>query len=282
MTEEQIVLCGHGSGNPSTKNCYSYLESRYNQFAPNGKRKGLAVVKRFKKLDDAGRKKFHDKYKEILGRNYYNQNLRQYVYHPYNGNYFSDCSSSLCATLQEIGYEIGLLNTAGIYSSNLFETVPVDIQNGHIMNPEILKVGDFLEFVGNDPSRPMQIGHVEGVYSMPLSFAEKKIDATVLVNEDLNVRAEPSRDGRIITVYPKGTLVHCIGKSGTWFDTGKGWISRNYVTGWILEDGRYWYIDNGSYPMHCAMDIGGSEYHFDKDGWMLDASRFAKNGSVVY
>jgi hypothetical protein len=48
----------------------------------------------------------------------------------------------------------------------LFETVPVKIKNGHITNPEILKVGDAILFVGTDPSRPKQIGHVEFIYTI--------------------------------------------------------------------------------------------------------------------
>ena len=41
-----------------------------------------------------------------------------------------------------------------------------NIVKGHITNPEILKVGDCLLFVGSDPSRPLQIGHVEYVYEI--------------------------------------------------------------------------------------------------------------------
>ena len=48
----------------------------------------------------------------------------------------------------------------------MFETVPVKIENGHITNPEILKVGDAILFVGSDPSRPKQIGHVEFIYTI--------------------------------------------------------------------------------------------------------------------
>lgn len=280
MTEDQIVLCGHGSGKPSLKNMYSYLQSRYDKIAKNGKHKGVAVVRRFKKLENPA--KFHDKYTEILGRNNYSQNLRQYVYHPYGGQYYSDCSSSLCATLQEIGYSIGLLNTAGIYDSSLFETVPVQISKGHILNPEILRVGDFIEFVGDDPERPMQIGHVEGVYSMPMTYTETPIQATVVINEDLNIRTQPSTSGAIVGIYMKGAMVTCSAKSGTWFKTEKGWISRKFVSGWVREDGRYWYVENGAYPMHGAKDIGGEEYHFDRDGWMIESARISPTGAVIY
>lgn len=80
------------------------------------------------------------------------------------------------ATFKKIGYNVSLLNTAGIYNSNLFETVPVTIKNGHILNPEILKVGDCILFIGNDPSRPLQIGHVEYVYE--ISNSSTKISTT--------------------------------------------------------------------------------------------------------
>jgi hypothetical protein len=168
MTAKDIIICGHGSKTPSTKNFYTYSASRYSQKASNGKRKGIVAVRRLKALTDDGRKKFHDKYKTILGRNQYNQNLRQYVYTPYsNGKYYSDCSSSICATYAEIGYNCPLLNTAGIYTDSRFETVPVIIKDGQVQNCEILKVGDCILYVGNDPARPLQIGHVEAIYEMP-------------------------------------------------------------------------------------------------------------------
>lgn len=169
ITEKDIIICGHGSGNPSTKNMYTYNSQRYSSVASNGKRKGVVCVLRLKALTDSGRTKYHDTYKTILGRNIYNQNLRNYVYKAYNRKYYSDCSSSICATFAKIGYNVSLLNTAGMYYSSLFEKVPVKISNGHITNPEILKVGDCLMYVGSDPSRPLQIGHVESVYEIKSS-----------------------------------------------------------------------------------------------------------------
>lgn len=167
MTEKDIKICGHGSGYPSTKNMYTYLENRYNLFAPNGKRKGLVAVRRVKGLTDSERKLFHDAYTSIIGRNYYSQDLREYVFTPYKGKYYSDCSSSGDACYGKANHNVGWLNTAGIYTSSKFETVPVTIKNGHVQNPDVLKVGDALLFVGNDPSRPKQIGHVEYIYELP-------------------------------------------------------------------------------------------------------------------
>lgn len=58
VTEKDIALCGHGSGTPSTKNMYTYLESRYKSIAPNGKHKGSYCSKTIKKITDSGRKSF--------------------------------------------------------------------------------------------------------------------------------------------------------------------------------------------------------------------------------
>ncbi len=172
-TEKTITICGHGSGRPSTKVMHTYLEARYKSKASNGKRKGVVKVMRLKALTDEGRKKFHDSYKILIGRNYYDQAKRQYVYRKAtDGKYYSDCSSSGMATIQKCGYGVTLLNTAGIYGSSLFEEVTVKIKNGHITNPEILKVGDAILFIGNDPKRPLQIGHVEWVYEIKGSTKE--------------------------------------------------------------------------------------------------------------
>jgi hypothetical protein len=166
MTDKDIAICGHGSGTPSIKNLNTYSSSRYKSVASNGKRKGIVAVKRPKKMTNDIQKKFHDAYKTILGRNTYSQSLRQYVFTAYNGKYYSDCSSSGCAAYKKAGLSISLLNTAGIYNSSDFETVNVKIKDGHITNPEVLKVGDAILFAGNDPSRPLQIGHVEYVYEI--------------------------------------------------------------------------------------------------------------------
>lgn len=109
---------------------------------------------------------YHDTYKTILGRNIYSQNLRRYVYTPYNGKYYSDCSSSICATMDRIGVSMSLYNTAGMYFSNIWKLVNVGSVNGHITDVTKLNVGDALMFVGNNPLRPLQIGHVESVYEI--------------------------------------------------------------------------------------------------------------------
>lgn len=276
-----IICCGHGSGTPSTKNLASYNASRYAQVASNGVHKGLVCVRRLKALEDP--QKFHDMYKTILGRNIYNQSLRQYVYKKYNGRYYSDCSSSICATYQQLGIDIGLLNTAGMYESNLFETVPTIVAAGNIMNPELLRVGDILLYAGNDPSRPKQIGHVEAVYEIPAALPEVPVEGTVVITaSELNIRQTPSTSGAVVGAYGKDELVHLVAKCGEWFKTANGWISRKYVEGWILEDAKYWYIKNGAYPISTVMTIKGIDYVFDRDGWMVTSDRISPSGSIIY
>ena len=243
VTENNITICGHGSGTPSLKNMNTYLTTRYNSKASNGVRKGIVKVMRLKALTDDNRKRFQTTYGTLLGRNSYSQSLRQYVYTPNKGRYYSDCSSSGMATFNKLGYKVALLNTAGIYQSSLFEEVKVKIKNGHITNPEILKVGDCLLFKGSDPSRPLQIGHVEFVYQINGTSSSKttstlqkesssfkvgqKIEVTAT---ELNVRKTPN--GSVLNRMKKGHKCTLRAIEGTW---GKVCVIINgkTVTGWI-------------------------------------------------
>lgn len=290
IAEDRIIIAGHGSGHPSTKGLASYNSSRYAQIASNGVRKGLVCVRRLKALTDEGRKRVHDKYAEIIGRNTYSQNLRQYVFTPYNGTYYSDCSSSICATFNQAGYKMELLNTVGMYYSDLFEDVPVVIAAGHVMQPELLRVGDILLYAGSDPQRAHvhQIGHVEMVYDIPEEMPVVPIEGTLHVNaNELNVRCLPSLAGAVVGTKKHGDILTASAKCGQWFRISEGWVSRRYVSGWILEayskdEDRYWWTDNGSYAMSEIREINGHEYAFDHDGWMLTADRIAPTGSIIY
>ena len=107
------------------------------------------------------------KYDELIGRNHYSQPLRDYCYRKHrDGNYYSDCSSSICYAYKEAGYGFGILNTAGIYQSARLVTVDVPIRDGQVQDIGQLRVGDMLEFAGTDESRPQTIGHVEMVHTL--------------------------------------------------------------------------------------------------------------------
>lgn len=112
------------------------------------------------------------KYEEILGRNKYSQAKRSYAYKRYSdGKYYSDCSSSVALAYKEAGYPFygnnGSYNpnTVGMYQAKSLVDVPVEIKNGIIQNPEVLRLGDMLLFAGKDTSRKYAdyVGHVEMV-----------------------------------------------------------------------------------------------------------------------
>lgn len=108
-------------------------------------------------------------YNTILGRNYYSQPKRNYCFTKYtDGKYYSDCSSSISYCYRKAGYDFGILNTVGMYQSTKMTDVPVQIKNGKIQNPEVLRVGDMLLFAGTDVSRASAgyVGHVEMVHTI--------------------------------------------------------------------------------------------------------------------
>ena len=115
---------------------------------------------------NARRLRVRDKYRTILGRNYYSQPRRNYCYKQYrDGKYYSDCSSSVSWTYSVVGESFGILNTVGMWTSSKLVDVPVKIVKGIIQNPDVLCIGDMLLFAGNDAGRKTYgyVGHVEMV-----------------------------------------------------------------------------------------------------------------------
>ena len=268
MTERDITICGHGSGTPSLKNLYAYNELRYNGKMSNGVRKSLLKVRRLKALDTNGKRdNFRALYGSILGRNSYNQDLRQFCYTPYRGRYYSDCSSSGCATYQRIGCEIPLLNTAAMLGSDLFTDVPVRIRDGHIENPEVLQVGDALLYAGN-LNRPSlsYVGHVEYIYDMPImrgsGWSHEGGDWQYL--ED----GEPVRDEwRYI--------------DGRWyvFDAA----GRMIRDSWHLDGDVYYYLGHdGGMLSGQWFDYRGDWYYLDADGRMVTDAYVHHNRGWCY
>ena len=257
MTEKDITICGHGSGTPSLKNLNEYLTMRYSQKMSNGVRKGLLAVRRLKALDtDGERQHFHDTYRTILGRNVYDQDLRQFVYTPYKGRYYSDCSSSGCATYQRCGAEIALLNTAGMLTSDLFYDVDCGIKDGHILHPEKLRVGDALLFAGN-LSRPslQYVGHVEYIYEIPITVRsgwQEEADGWKYLEKGEPIRDEWRYiDGRWYVFDGGGVMI-----TG-WFRAAEGWY---YLAGdgamcssqWIADRGKTYYVtQTGLMAVNC-------------------------------
>ena len=221
------------------------------------------------------------KYATIIGRNIYSQTLRDYCFKKYkDGNYYSDCSSSICYTYKEAGEGFGILNTAGIYQSSKLTTVDVPIING-IPDVSYLRVGDMLEFAGSDSSRPLKIGHVEMVYSI-------------------------EGNGAIICGHGSGRpsykdmAAYCKQRYNSW--ASGGWRKelvcvRRYIqddaipeespklSGWKQEaDGWRFYLgDTGNYVSNAwYQDTDGKWYWFRGDGLMVHDTWYRYKGDWYY
>lgn len=229
------------------------------------------------------------KYATIIGRNLYSQPLRDYCFKRYkDGNYYSDCSSSICLTYAAVGEGFGSLNTAGIYQSPKLTTVATSIVEG-IPDVSQLRVGDMLEFAGTDASRPKRIGHVEMVHSIDGS-------KVILCGHG---SGRPSF---------KDMAAYCSSRYNSWAPGGwrKGLVCVRryiqddaapmepaYIPGWHQEDdGWRYYLGTDGFFVRNAwyQDTDGSWYWFDgagrmvHDTWYLykdDWYRLGADGAMV-
>jgi len=219
-----------------------------------------------------------DKYATLIGRNIYSQNLRDYCFKKYSdGNYYSDCSSSICHSYQEAGYGFGNLNTAGIYQSGKLTTVDADIAAG-IPDISRLRKGDMLEFAGSDASRPLKIGHVEMYCGNGIICGHGS--------------GRPSY---------KDLKAYCKSRYDSWASGGwrQGLVCvRRYIqddvipvpepvklSGWNQEpDGWRFYLGNTGEPVRDSwyLDSDGKWYWFNAAGVMVTSTWYQYKGEWYY
>ena len=73
----------------------------------------------------------------------------------------------------------------------------------------------------------------------------------------------------------------CFVSGAPWIQTADGWISGKYLEGWLLQDGRWWYLLSGyTYRHDTVSQIDGQAYAFDSDGGMITADRIAADGHI--
>ena len=73
----------------------------------------------------------------------------------------------------------------------------------------------------------------------------------------------------------------CFVSGAPWIQTADGWVSGKYLSGWVCQDGRWWYLLSGYTYRHDAVcQIDGQAYAFDSDGWMITADRIAEDGHI--
>jgi len=123
----------------------------------------------------------------------------------------------------------------------------------------------------------------------PIETAESGLK----VQQDLNVRNLPtSKKSKIIKTLKAGTVVHPVyktfdseGKRWYYIESEQGWISGNYLEGWIKEqDGGWWYLlIGGTWYAGCIAVIDGKAYAFNDNGYMATEPFMAypdKNGEL--
>lgn len=223
------------------------------------------------------RKAVVDKYAQLIGRNLYSQTLRDYCFKKYkDGNYYSDCSSSISYSYKETGQSFGILNTAGMYNSKKLTKVEVKIING-IPDEESLRVGDMLLFAGEDASRPLKIGHVEmycgdgqlcGHGSGRPSYKSLKAYCQSRYNQTASGG------------WHKGLV--CVKR---YIQDDASTPEPPKKSGWYDEDGgRRFYLGNTGEPVRNSWYQGadGHWYWFDGAGIMAHDTWYQYNGSWYY
>jgi glucan-binding YG repeat protein len=252
------------------------------------------------------RQKVCETYSIILGRNIYNQDLRDFCFTPYkDGNYYSDCSSSISYSYKKAGFSFGILNTADMYYN--LATVPnLAIKNGIPVDVSLLRKGDMFLFAGNDASRPRCIGHVEMVYDIKdgvvtLCGHGSDTPSTKDMIEYCTWRYNKWASGgwrkglvcvkRFIEDDTEDTKIkegwiqednawkyyeNDIAVSSKWIQSEdkKDWyyIDENTIMAtnkWVKSaDGNDWYYlgEDGKMLKSCTKNINGWEQDFDKDG----------------
>lgn len=218
------------------------------------------------------------KYAIIIGRNIYNQVLRDYCYHPYkDGKYYSDCSSSICYAYKEAGLGFGILNTAGMYQSNKLTTVDADIASG-IPDISRLRPGDMLEFAGTDASRPLRIGHVEMYCGNGIICGHGSGTPSY---KDIVAYCRSRYDSFATGGWRKGLV--CVKRYIQ--DDVQSIPEPVKMSGWNQEpDGWRFYLGNTGEPIRNAwyQDTDGKWYWFNGSGIMVTSTWYKYNEAWYY
>lgn len=218
------------------------------------------------------------KYATIIGRNIYNQTLRDYCFKPYkDSKYYSDCSSSICYAYKEAGLGFGILNTAGMYQSSKLTTVDADIANG-IPDTSRLRPGDMLLYAGTDASRPLRIGHVEmycgaGIICGHGSGTPSYKDIVAYCRS------------RYASFAPSGLRKDLVCVRRYIQDDAQSIPEPIKLSGWNQEpDGWRFYLGNSGEPIRNSwyQDVNGKWYWFNGSGVMVTSTWYKYNQGWYY
>ena len=119
-----------------------------------------------------------------------------------------------------------------------------------------------------------------GANQIPKENQEKEIEISAKLTvqgQNVNVRTSPSKSAAIVKKLNTGNNIQATGRvlinNEPWFHFSDGWISGNYVKGWVKDyndNNRWWYVEKGyKYPAKVWKEIDGKNYCFGKDGYLF-------------
>lgn len=94
------------------------------------------------------------------------------------------------------------------------------------------------------------------------------------VTSTINIRKTPGTDGEVIGYYTDKYRIIPTEKTfidgKPWYHTDKGWISANYLEGWVQEEcGRWWYMHPGyKFTVNGWEEIDSIWYYMDDTGYI--------------
>ena len=94
---------------------------------------------------------------------------------------------------------------------------------------------------------------------------------------NVNVRTSPNTNASIVKKLNTGAEIQASSRvlinGDSWFHFSDGWISGNYVQGWVKDyndNNRWWYVEKGYiYPKSEWKTIAGKDYCFGPDGYLF-------------
>ncbi len=111
-----------------------------------------------------------------------------------------------------------------------------------------------------------------------------------IVGSGVRIRTAPNTSAGVVKNLSVGEVVKASGRIASrynpWFHISEGFISGNYVRGWIKDyndNRRWWYVDKDyKYAKAEWKNIGGKDYCFGKDSYLFVSCYIKSAVSGVY
>ena len=205
----------------------------------------------------------------------------------------ADCSEGVAAICKAVGYLMGMEPMQGIsiysYTGNLrpqLEKAGFKSVTGQILKSDrSLMRGDVLLLENHHTCINLTSGADLTWYESEITMYGKGLR---VLTEGTAVRTGPSTSFRQLAELNLGSYIYATGKAfyrdKWWAHTSAGWISMVNLSGWIGENGKWWYLTEEkkyAYYAKTVEKIDGEWYAFDDAGWMITPDRISPSGAIA-